>query len=400
MARQQPVKTTTSAPVAASCSAGSGACAGASVSPGVDPTAADPLLRPRIAIVVASLDILGGHGVQARTLSERLRADGYRVDLIPVNPRFPKALRWLRELRYLRTLLNQAVYLPRLAALRHADTVHVFSASYWSFLLAPAPAMLVGRLLGKRVVLNYHSGEAEDHLARWGALVHPWLRIAHAIVVPSEFLQRVFARFGYRASVIPNIVDTSCFRYRERAPLRPRLLSTRNFERHYRVDVTLRAFALLRERYPEATLTVAGAGTEESRLRRLAAELAPDAIRFAGRTDPRVMPKLYDEADIFVNASVIDNQPLSVLEAFAAGLPVISTAAGGIAAMVRDGETGLIVAPDDPAAMAQSVAKLLENPQRALAMARRAKAELERHTWSNVRAAWAAAYSGSPAHRC
>ena len=138
----------------------------------------------------------------AFSLLERLRAEGYAVDFLPINPVFPAGLRRLRRLPYLRTVVNQVLYLPSLWDLRRADVVHVFSASYWSFLLAPVPAMLAARRFGKRVVLNYHSGEAEDHLARWGNLVHPWLRLADEIVVPSVYLQEVFARFGHRARVI------------------------------------------------------------------------------------------------------------------------------------------------------------------------------------------------------
>src|SRR6266542_5709691 len=165
----------------------------------------------RIAIVAPSLEILGGQGIQADQLSRELRDAGYVVAFIPINPVFPRALRQVRRVPYARTLLNQALYIPRLLRLRAADVVHVFSASYWSFLLAPAPAMAVARALGKRVVLNYHSGEAEDHLARWGFLVHPWLRLADEIVVPSEYLREVFARHGHRAVVVPNVVDTSHF---------------------------------------------------------------------------------------------------------------------------------------------------------------------------------------------
>ncbi len=352
----------------------------------------------RIALVAASLEILGGQGVQARTLAECLEKEGRDVGFVPINPRFPRALRWLRRLRFVRTLVNEAFYLCSLAQLRGADVVHVFSASYWSFLLAPVPAMLAGRCLGKRVVLNYHSGEAEDHLSRWGWLVHPWLRLAHEIVVPSVYLQEVFARHGYPTRVIRNVVDTSRFRFRERAPLRPRVLSTRNLEPYYRVDTVIEAFALLHRRYPEATLTVAGVGSEEAPLRRLAASLAPDAIRFVGRVEPEAVPELYDGSDILVNASVLDNQPVSVLEAFAAGLPVVSTPSGDLANMIRDGETGRIVPPRDPQAMADAVASLLEDPARARAMARRARLEAEKHTWPSVREQWLAAYLETGSH--
>src|SRR5512145_1983802 len=111
--------------------------------------------RPRIAIVAAGL---------ART--------GFDVTFLPINPPFPPLLRAVRGWPYLRTLLNESLFFPSLARLRRADVVHVFSASYWSFLLAAAPALVAARTFGKRALLNYHTAEAEDHLARWGSLVH------------------------------------------------------------------------------------------------------------------------------------------------------------------------------------------------------------------------------------
>jgi phenylacetate-CoA ligase len=105
------------------------------------------------------------------------------------------------------------------------------------------------------------------------------------------------------------------------------------------------------------------------------------------------MPGIYAEAHIFLNSSVIDNQPNSVLEAFAAGLPVVSTGTGEIATMVRDGETGLIVPPDDPAAMAKAVTTLLENPDHAVKLARRARAGVEEYGWPQARRRWLRAYT-------
>ena len=351
----------------------------------------------RIAVVAPSLDIVGGQSIQAEALCAGLRGAGYEVDFVPVNPRFPRGLGWVRRCPYARTMLNQALYLPSLHRLREADVVHVFSASYWSFLIAVAPALLAARRFGKRILLNYHSGEAEDHLERWGALVHPWLALAHEIVVPSEYLRAVFARYGYPARAVPNLVDTTRFQYRDRMPPHARFLSARNLEPYYRVDVTLEAFALVRERFPSATLTIAGDGSERGRLVRRAAALGERGIRFVGRVNPAEMPRLYEGADVFVNSSIVDNQPLSVLEAFAAGLPVVSTATGDIAALVRDGETGLVVPSDDPSATAKALTVVLEYPVRALRMARQARSEVEAFTWSRLREQWAAAYAGVPA---
>ena len=290
--------------------------------------------------------------------------------------------------------MNETLYLPSLLQLRYADVVHVFSASYWSFLLAPVPAILAARGLGKRVILHYHSGEAEDHLARWSSLVHPWLRLADDIVVPSDYLRQVFARHGYRTRVIRNVVDISRFRYRERIPPRPHLLSTRNLEPYYQVENSIRAFALLKALFPDAILTIAGSGSQEEELRRLVSLLGLEGVRFVGAVNPSLLPALYDAADIFVNSSIVDNQPVSVLEALASGLLVVTTGPGDIAAMVRDGDTGLLVPPGDPAAMARAVTSLLDDPDRARQMARRANREIDRYTWTAVRNEWASIYAG------
>jgi L-malate glycosyltransferase len=351
-------------------------------------------MKPRIAIVAPTLAILGGQAVQAQAIARALAAAGHEVDFVPVNPVFPGPLARLRRWPYVRTIVNQALYLPALRRLRRADVVHVFSAAYWSFVLAPLPALVAARLAGRPVVLNYHSGEADDHLARWGALVHPWLRLADAIVVPSTYLRDVFARHGHVARVVPNAVDVEGFRYRERSPLAPRLLSVRNFEPHYRVANTLEAFRLVAARVPDATLTLAGGGSEEPSLRRLAAPLG-ERVRFVGSVPPDRMADVYAACDVFLNSSVVDNQPISILEAFAAGLPVVSTPTGGIATMVRDGDTGLLVRADDPAAMAAAVTSLLGDAERACAMARRARAAVERFTWARVGDAWAEVYGAA-----
>jgi L-malate glycosyltransferase len=295
----------------------------------------------------------------------------------------------------LRTLVNQNLYVPGLIRLEAADVVHVFSASYWSFLLAPVPAMLIGRALKKRVVLNYHSGEADDHLARWRGLVHPFLRLADAIVVPSEFLRQVFARHGYDVQVVPNVVDLDRFRFRERDPLRPRLLSTRNLEGYYRVDLVIEAFSRFKALEPAATLTIAGYGGEERRLRRLATTVGGDAIRFVGKVAPGDMPRLLDDHDIFVNASTLDNQPVSILEASASGLPIVSSSAGDIPAMVRDGESALLVPTGDAPALAERIAAVWRDPDAARLRARVAHREVAKYSWPAVSVQWAGVYRPS-----
>jgi glycosyltransferase involved in cell wall biosynthesis len=161
--------------------------------------------------------------------------------------------------------------------------------------------------------------------------------------------------------------------------------------------VTIRAFSILKKRYPEATLTVAGSGSEENRLRDLAAGIGGGGVRFVGALGPPQMPALYDDADIFMNASAVDNQPVSVLEAFAAGLPVVSTATGDLANIIRHRTTGLLVPPADPEAMAGAASYFLGNPNRARSIARAARKEAEKYSWESVRESWLAVYTGGAA---
>lgn len=349
----------------------------------------------RVCIVAPTTEILGGQAVQAHRLRLRLEsAEELDVRLLPVNPRLRRPFRWMQKVKYLRTLVTEARYLWTLwFALRKADVAHIFSASYLSFLLAPTPALLVARFLGRRTILNYRSGEADDHLRRWNRTAPPVVGLADRIIVGSGYLLRVFARHGFEADAIPNIVDVERYSYRERHPLRPVFLANRNFEAHYNVGDVLRAFAMVKAEYPDARLIVAGDGPQRGELLRLRQELELSDAEFLGQVAPEEMPGLYDQVDLYINASLIDNMPTSLIEAFAAGTPVVTSGAGGIPMIIDHERTGLMVPPKDHEALGRAALRLLRDPDLALRMARAARAECERkYTWQIVREQWMDAY--------
>lgn len=362
-------------------------------------------LRPkRILLVAPSLRFLGGQAVQARRLLARFSEErALLVQLQDVDPALPGPLAALQRIKYVRTVVTSLVYWVQLFwRIPRADVVHAFSASYWSFLLAPVPAMLVGRLFGKRVLINYRSGEARDHLTRYKHAV-PLMRLAHTIVTPSGYLRDVFREFGLSATVVENFVEVERLPYRPRIELAPQFLSNRNFEAHYDVATVLRAFAIVQTELPDAQLTVVGDGPLRDELHSLAAQLKLQHVTFTGAVSPDRMPELYDLASIYLNSPLIDNMPNSVIEAFACGLPVVTSDAGGIPYIVRDGENGRMVRAGSPELLAQAALALYRDPQAALRLATAARAEcLARYTWSAVRERWLGVYgapsSSTPSH--
>ena len=353
--------------------------------------------KVRVLIVAPSFAILGGQSVQAARLLERLSLEpSLEAGFLPINPRLPLGLHHLQRIKYVRTLVTSIAYvLSLLLRVYKYDVIHVFSASYFSFVLAPTPAILIGKLYRRKVLLNYHSGEAEDHLRRWRRTAIPTIKLVDSVVVPSEYLVRVFASFGLKATAIYNLIDTSKFRFRERTPLRPVFLSNRNLESHYGVDRVLRAFALVQEKLPEASLTIAGDGSQSRALKTLAEDLKLRNTRFIGQVAPFAIDDVYDAADIFMNGSEIDNQPLSILEAFSCGLPVVTTDAGGIPDIVEDGRTGMVVACGDYAELANRAMRLLNDPALTKQIVEQARQECLKYSWEAVRDAWMNVYHSS-----
>jgi len=351
--------------------------------------------RPlRVCIVGPSLDIIGGQSIQLERLRVRLvQNPKLEVSFLPVNPRLIRPLRFLQRIKYVRTVVTSFVYfMSLLIKIPRVDVVHTFSASYWSFLLAPVPAMLAGRLFGKGVILNYHSGEADDHLTRWRT-AKPLMHLAQLIAVPSGYLVDVFARHGLTAMSVPNFVEINQLPYRQRTSLRPLFLSNRNFEAHYNVSCVLRAFARIQERLPQAELTVAGDGPLRERLRSEARALRLRNVTFCGPVAFERMPMLYGEMDVYLNAPEIDNMPISILEAAACGLPVVTSDAGGIPYIVKNGVSALVVPSNDDAALAAAAIRLFEEPDLAPRLSAAARAEvLQRYVWPEVERNWMETY--------
>ncbi len=344
----------------------------------------------KILVVAPALPLVGGQAVQAQRLIEKFRNHSQiKVDLQPINPVFFPSL---QKIKYLRTILTTVKYLfDLLIKVPRYDVIHVFSASYLSFFLAPTPALIIAKLMRRKTILNYRSGEAKDHLTNSPVSIRI-IRKFDKIITPSYYLVDVFAEFDLEAESIFNFVDGGKFTFRARNPLKPVFFSNRNFEELYNVGCILRAFAIIQNQYPKAELIIAGDGIEKEKLHQLAKDLRLENITFTGRISQNEMPEFYNRADIYLNSPNIDNMPNSVIEAFASGIVVVSTNAGGIPYIVTNNKNGILVDVDDHCALAEKAVYVLENSAFAEELIGDARRESEKYTWENVKDKWIKLY--------
>lgn len=348
----------------------------------------------RILVVAPSIRIMGGQAVMARQLLDDFESANFDAEFLPINPKPPGPLAAAEQIKYVRTFVVSICYvLSLLWRVPRYDIVHIFSASYFSFIIAQTPAILISRMYGKKIVLNYHSGQCEDHLRRWGKIVYAILSLVDRIVVQSDYLVKVFNDHGFKATAIANVVDVNAFPFQKREVFRPRILVPRMLDPIYNVECSIRAFHIVKQQVPDATLTLLGDGPEEHRLKALVDELQIADVSFTGRVEREEIANVYREHDVFLNSSDIDNMPISVLEAFACGLPVVTTAAGGIPYMIRDRETGHLVPLNDHDALAGRILQVLDDREATTRMVEAARHELANYRWPAVARKWHRLYA-------
>lgn len=239
---------------------------------------------------------------------------------------------------------------------------------------------------------TFHAWSERDRAYR---LARPLLRrVAAALdarVAVSEAACRYHAAaLGLREhdfTVIPNAVDVA--RFAEAEPIRgqqaPTLLFVGRLERRKGLEQLVRAVILLKAHRPDLRLLVVGEGPERERCQELVpARLRSDVV-FLGRVDQADLPRFYTSADVFVSPALGgESFGIVLIEAMAAGTPVVASDIPGYRSVLRDGVHGLLVRPDDPRALADAIDTLLDHPARREAMGRDARRYVQAFDWRAV----------------
>lgn len=341
----------------------------------------------------------GGMALQTEALVRQLRAEQASVTVVAVNAPYQPA--WLGRLPVLRAGARLLPYLWRLwRASADAELVHILANSGWSWFLFSVPAIAIAHLRGKPVVLNYRGGLAREFFARSFRKVRPSLRQCDSVIVPTPFLQQVFAEYGVHADIVPNIVDTQLFAPAQTAPTQLHIVVTRNLEALYDNASALRALALVRRTVPDASLTLTGEGPEREPLQQLATELGiADAVHFAGRLPRERVATLLQQARVLLNPSTADNSPNSLIEAMAAGVPIVSTNVGGVPQLCLPGVQALLVPAKATEQMAAAILQVHQDDQLRQQLIAQGRLRAAEFSWPKVWPALRASYANATKQR-
>jgi glycosyltransferase involved in cell wall biosynthesis len=319
---------------------------------------------------------LGLHSI-CEDLAARLAADGWNV-LTTSTRRTPAA----RMADMLSTVVRNR---------RHFEVAQVDVYSGPAFIWAEAVCWTLRRL-GKPYVLTLHGGNLPKFAQRYPRRVGRLLASACEVTTPSNYLREQMQRHRSELRLLPNALDVGDYPFRLRSDPQPRLIWVRSFHAIYNPSLAPRAIGLLKEEFPEIQLVMLGPDKNDGSLaatRRAIDELDLSRnVTIAGAVPKADIPKWLSRSDVLMNTTNFDNTPVSVLEAMACGLCVVTTNVGGIPYLATDQQDALLVPPDDAEAMASALRRVLQPSSLAQHLSAGARATAERVDWSVILPQW------------
>lgn len=267
--------------------------------------------------------------------------------------------------------------------------VDVFSgqAFFW--------ALMSGKLLGflhKPFVLTLHGGNLPEFSKKYPNMVSSLLSTASAVTAPSEYLVEKMKFYREDIRLIPNGINLARYPFIERTTPKPTLVWLRAFHKIYNPQMAVEVLALLTKNFSDAKLSMTGPDKGDQTLhitKKISVDLNVDkAVQFTGKVPKSEVVKQLNAGDIFINTTDFDNTPISVIEAMACGMCVVSTNVGGIPYLLEDGIDALLVPARDSEAMANAVSRVLTEPGLAHRLSTNARRKAEQFDWSLILSKW------------
>jgi glycosyltransferase involved in cell wall biosynthesis len=235
-----------------------------------------------------------------------------------------------------------------------------------------------------------HGGNLEKRLNKNPKLSNKFFSQAYVNVAPSKFMHDIFKANGYNnLKLIPNSIDIENYPFKQRAEIKPNLLWVRALDKIYNPMMAIKVFEILLKDFPQARLSMVGPKKDES------FEICKDyannhnlPVEFTGQLSKPEWLKHAKDFDLFMNTTTIDNTPVSVIEAMALGLPVISTNVGGLHYLIKNNENGKLVNSNAVHEMYNGISELILNPDLTSKISKNARKMVESFDWAIVKNRW------------
>ena len=215
---------------------------------------------------------------------------------------------------------------------------------------------------------------------------------ASTIISPSKYLLEFFDDMEYPIKMIPNYIDLKKYTFKSRKKIKPHLLWVRSIHKIYNPQMAIHVLDKIRKLYPDARICIVGPikdNTIMEQLNLLIKKLdLQDHVTFSGKLSKIEWAKLSENYDIFINTTDYDNHPITLLEAMALGLPIISTNVGGVPSLIENTGTGLLVAPNDSDQMAKNIIKLISGEIDGDQIAKNAQIQVSKYDKKNIIPRW------------
>ena len=290
----------------------------------------------------------------------------------------------IQAIRFIEIILK-VVFIGRKANYVLIDTysTSAFWFAYWAGLMA--------RLIKVPYITILRGGDLPSRLIKSKRLCNDLFKHSHANVAISGYLKHEFEERGIKVTLIPNIINIKNYPFKLREKMRPRLLWVRSFHRQYNPNMAADVLKKLSRIYPEAELCMVGPDKDGSMedFRNYVNELGMgEQIKITGLLKKEEWIKLAEDYDFFINTTNVDNTPISVIEAMALGLNVISTDPGGIPFLLNNDIDSVLVQRGDACAMATEIEKLIKNPAKVGALSKAARDKAEGFDYIHVLNQW------------
>jgi len=316
----------------------------------------------------------GNSATNIDTLSPLLEAEGYHVKSVSSFKNKP-----LRLLHMLSSIVTG----------EKIDIVLIDTYSTTNFWYVVLGAKLC-KLFNLQYILILHGGKLKQRISHSSDWILQIFHKAEANVVPSHFLKDQLREFQFENIVcIPNSIEITNYRFKKRKDLKPRLLWVRAFNEIYNPELFLKLVKKLQKYYPDLTACMVGPDKDGTLEKMKAISESQELnIQFTGKLSKAEWIDLSESYDIFINTTNVDNTPVSLIEAMALGLPIVSTNVGGIPYLISHEENGLLIESNNVQSMTEAVIKLLEDQKMAERLSIAGRRKSEEFDWKKVKLKW------------